>query len=132
MRHATFSNMVACHLLMYSIMGCIPAASSAATTGGYCHSPPDPYFTVIPVLRLAARWCNLSRTFIISPINAQLSLPYSITDWSTFLYIIPRARLISVHLVVKFIYFCNVVVIHSQLWVKLHWNQWYTSSILIL
>ena len=38
-RQATFSAMVVCRLLMYSLMGWIPAASTAATTRGYSHSP---------------------------------------------------------------------------------------------
>ena len=37
-RHATFSAMVACLLLLYSVMGCSTTAYNAATTGGYYHS----------------------------------------------------------------------------------------------
>ena len=91
-RHDTFSAMVACRLLMYSIMGCSPADSSAATTRVYYHSPPAPRVSVIPVIRLAARWWNPSSNFSIDPVTTQLSLTYSSTAWSTALYIIPRDR----------------------------------------
>ena len=65
---------------MYYIMGCKPAASSAATTGGYSHYPSTPRVAVIPVIRLASWWWNPYGTSSITPITTQLSLLYSITD----------------------------------------------------
>ena len=87
--------MVACRLLMYSPMGCIPADSIASTTGGYFHSLPAPSFSVSPVIRRAAQWWNPSRNLIISPVTAQLSLPYKSTNCATALYIFPRAHTVD-------------------------------------
>ena len=91
-QRANFSTMFSCRLLMYSIMGCSTAASSAATTGVYYQSLPAPHVAVIPVIRLVARCWNPSSTFIISPVTTQLLLPYSSIDWVTALYIIPRSH----------------------------------------
>ena len=90
-RQATLSAMVACRLLMYTLMGWSPAASIASTTKGYSHSPPAPRFVVFPIIRHAARWWNPSRTLSISPITTHLLLTYKITYCATALYIAPRA-----------------------------------------
>ena len=92
---ATFYDMVACHLLMYSPMGWSPEASIAATTGGYYHSLPTQHFAVIPVIRLAAQWRNPPNTFRTPPITTHISLPYRSTNWATALYTIPRARTVA-------------------------------------
>ena len=83
--------MVACHLLINSLMGWSPAASSDATTGGYYHSPPAPPVAIIPVIRLDSQWHNPYRTLSISPVTNQISLTYNSTNWDTALYIIPWA-----------------------------------------
>ena len=72
---------------MYYCMGRNPAASSAATTGGYYHSLSATRFTPIPMIRLSAQWWNLPMTFNISPFTTQLSLPYSSTECTTALYL---------------------------------------------
>ena len=74
-----------CRLLMYTMMGCILAASIASSNIGYSHSMPDTRFAVIPVIRRAARWRNSVKTLIIYPVNTQLLLPYSSTNCSTTL-----------------------------------------------
>ena len=93
--HTTFSSMVACRLLIFSIMGFIPATSIAAAAGGYSHSPPSPRISVVPMILLDDQWWNPSSSFTISPVTTQLSLLYIITDWSTSLYIIPRVRTVA-------------------------------------
>ena len=90
-----FPAVVACNLLIYSIMGCSPAASSSATTGRYSHSPTAPHAAVIPMIRLSTRWWNPYGTFSIIPVTTQLSLIYSSTDWATDLYIIPISHTVA-------------------------------------
>ena len=68
-RQAILSTIFACRLLMYTTMGWIPAASIASTNKGYSHYLPAPRFTVILVIRRAARWWNPSRTLRISPVT---------------------------------------------------------------
>ena len=94
-RHAIFFTMIALWLLIYSVMGCISVASSAVTTGGYYHYYPIPHVAIIPVIRLYTQWWNPSRTFSILPVDTQISLPYSSTNQSTALYIIPRDWIIT-------------------------------------
>ena len=94
-RHDTFSAMFDCHLLMYCIVGCSPADSSDANTGGYSQSLPTSRVTIIPVIFLVAWWQNPSRTFSISPVTTQLSLTYSRTDWATTLYTIPWSHTVA-------------------------------------
>ena len=72
--------MVVCCLLMYTLMGCSPAASTTSSTNGYFHSPPAPRFSVIPVIRCVAQWCNSIRTLGISPVTTQILLLYNIPD----------------------------------------------------
>ena len=83
--------MFACLLLMYIPMGWIPVTSISSTHDGYSQSPPAPRFSVIPVIRRAARWWNPSRTLSTFPVATQLSVTYKITDCSNDLYISPRA-----------------------------------------
>ena len=54
-----------------------------------------PTFSVIPVIRCAARQCNAVRTLIFYPFTNQLSLPYSITNYTNALYIAPQARTVA-------------------------------------
>ena len=72
--------MVTSRFLMYSIIGCSPAASSAATTGRYFQSQLAPRVTVIPVIHLAYQWWNPSKTFSIYHVTTQLSLAYISND----------------------------------------------------
>ena len=77
---ATLSDMVSCHLLMYTLMMWIPSTSTSYTAEGYSHSLPAPHFAVILVICHAARWWNPFRTLRISPITTQILLLYNITD----------------------------------------------------
>ena len=47
------SGMVDCHLLMYYLMGHIPATYRAYFTGGHYHPPPKELQDVFPVIHLA-------------------------------------------------------------------------------
>ena len=76
-------------------MGWIPAASIVSFTAGYSHSQPVPCFSVIPVIRHAARWWNSVSTLSIYLVTTQLSLTYNSTDWYTALYISPWARTVA-------------------------------------
>ena len=91
-RQATVYAMVACNLLMYSLIGWSPTSSIDATTGGNYHSLSSPCVAIIPVILLDARLRNPSRIFSIPPVTTLLSLPYNITNCSTALYIILRAH----------------------------------------
>ena len=73
----TIYAMFACCLLMYTPIGCIPAASTAYTTKGYSHSLPAPHFAVSPVIRRANWWRSTYMTLIIYPINTQFLLTYN-------------------------------------------------------
>ena len=68
-RQATICVMFACRLMMYTLMGWIPVIFIASTTKGYSHYPPDPCFSVIPVICCAAQWWNPSKTLGISPVT---------------------------------------------------------------
>ena len=76
---------VAFFILMYTPIGWNNEAYITSTAEGYSHSPPAPRFAVIPVIRCAVRWWNLSRTLSISPINTQILIPYKSTDCSATL-----------------------------------------------
>ena len=76
-------------------MGCGPAASIASSTAGNYHSLPAPHFSVIPVIRRAARWWNAVKTLNISTVAIHLLLTYSSTDCATNFYIYTRDRTIS-------------------------------------
>ena len=89
-RQDILSAMVAFHLLMYTMIGWITAASITSTTEGYYQSLPDPLFAVILVICHAAQCQNPSRTLNISPVSTHLLLPYKSTDCATALYIAPR------------------------------------------
>ena len=78
-RYATCAVIFAWRLRMYFHIGYKPAASSAATAGGYSHDPSATHFPVIPVIPLAAWWLNPSRISNIAPDTTQISLPYRIT-----------------------------------------------------
>ena len=57
--------------------------------------PPVAYSAVIPVILLAKQLLNTSSTLSISPITAQLLLPYNITNCTTTLYIIYLVHTVS-------------------------------------
>ena len=82
-RQDTLSTIFACRLLMYALMGWIPANSIASTTKGYSHSPPAPRFSIIPVIHYAAQCWNPSRTLSISPVTTHILLMYKSTNLST-------------------------------------------------
>ena len=82
-------------LRVYSCMGYKPAASKAATTGGYSHVLSTTRFSVIPAICLAAQWQNPSSIFNIAPITTQIFLPYRITACDTSFYIIYWDHIIS-------------------------------------
>ena len=104
--------MVCGRLLMNIPMGWIPAASTVSSTEGYYYSPPAPCFSVIPMIRRAARWWKHSRTLSISPITTYLSLSYKSTNCATTLNIAPLARTVAP---VVFITLANIPTA-SELW----------------
>ena len=71
-RQSTFSSIVVCRLIMYSLMGWIPAASIATNAGGYSHYLTALPIIVIPIIRLAAKLWKPSSKCSIYPITTQL------------------------------------------------------------
>ena len=87
--------MVVFCLIMYTLMGWIPADSVASSTYGSSHSLPALHFAVIPVIRCTERWWNDVSTLSISQATTQLLLLYNSTDCAMALYITPRACIVA-------------------------------------
>ena len=60
----------------------------ASSIRGYSQPSSPNLQDVFPVILLAIRWQNTSNTFIIASVIIQLSLLYTITACTTYLYII--------------------------------------------
>ena len=84
-QQATWFSMVACHILIYSLIGQGPAASSASVTGDYSNYPSSLLWDVIFAILRATWWCKPSNTFGISPVINQILISYSITNYATTL-----------------------------------------------
>ena len=86
--------MVACCIQMYSFMGHIPTLSKESSTNENSHpSFPDCQSDITAIL-WTTQWWNTYSNFNIASINTLLSLPYSITYWTTTLYIFAHARIV--------------------------------------
>ena len=94
-RQATWYATVACLRWQHFLIVHIPVVSSSSAIGGQYHSTLAVCHAVIPVITLATLWWNTYITFSTAPVITQISLPYNITDWTTALYIISRARYVA-------------------------------------
>ena len=79
---------------------------------------------ISPLIRCAAWWWNLSRTFSISPVTTQILMLYKSTDCATTLFVAPRARTIAP------VFYITLTNIHHNL--RDLCRLWYTAAQLIL
>ena len=87
----TYSKIVACRLLMYSLIVQSPVTSRSTSTKDHSRSLKFPLCNIIPEILLAIMCSNLSRAVIVASVTTQLSLLYRIPACNTALYIIYRA-----------------------------------------
>ena len=91
----TFSGIVSCYLLMYSLILKSIVISNAASAKAHSCYLLLPFIAVIPDIRLAILWWNNSITAIIVSVSTQIYLLYRSTTWTTALYIIARALIVD-------------------------------------
>ena len=76
-RKANCAAMVYCLRCIYLLIGQRHVVSGVSATNSHSHSPLIVHCAVIPVIRLAARWCNHSSTFSMDPVTTRLLISYN-------------------------------------------------------